>query len=176
MLNEIVRMTVDALTHSTEGVNAQLSSLPLDAGDSQPPDVMRIMDETADDEVVRRETVPDWPVLQVFGEGVAEMEGQASQDHHDADAASVAILYVTDDADSAEAVEEANYTQRAIYRALESLMGRAADRKRNKIQLTRLARRGYEATRMEIGEGTTTAFVTAFMRVVWQVRDLGAKD
>lgn len=169
-------MTVDALTHSTDGVNAQLSSLPLDSGDTQPKSVERIMDETNDDEVVRQEAVPDWPVLQVFGEGVAEMEGQASQTKHDAPAASVAILYVTDDADSAEAVQETYYTQRAIYRALEGLMGRDADRKRNKILLTRLARRGYEATRMEIGQGTTTAFVTGFMRVVWQVRDLGAKD
>lgn len=173
MLLETLRMTHDALTDSTNGVNAQLSSIPLDAGDDRPSDIVRFLEESQDDAIVADEAVPDWPVLTMGVESGADLSGQASQQKHDADAVVVTILYVTGDADSAEAVSDTYYTMRAIYRALESFKTTSSsNRTLNKVQIIRLAERTYGPAQKEITMGT----ITGFFRVTWQVRDTGAKD
>lgn len=167
MILEVIRNTADALGHATEGVNAELSNIQLDSGDTKPPDIVEILDTSTSDVAARGSSGPDWPVLVVSVDTPAVQEGLPSQQATDSATVETTIRYVTSDPDSAASVEDTLYTLRAIVRSIHNLQGRASDRKRNGIQMIKPNEMTFGETREEVGDGVVTGAVI----VDWFVRD-----
>lgn len=166
-------MLAAALADETTGVNAQLDTVPRDAGDPRPPDVVGVLDQTLDDLASRDpEGVVDWPVIIVRWVDLGDLEGTSPTGHRDALTAVVAAGYVTRKADTAAALRDAGYTLRAMQRALRALdlkdPNTAQERLRNGISLR--AKRSLAVpgplTVLENGVG-----VVAALHITCEVRD-----
>lgn len=170
MILETIRIVVDALEHSSEGVNAELQSIPIDSGDARPPDIVSVLDPTQSDAAARQESGDDWPVLLVDSVREARSEALQSQTNIDANSIPLGIAYITHDPDSAESVQDTLYTLRAVLRAVNNLQDRDSDRKRNDVQILKPNEAAWREIPggADLGPGTATGMVM----VDFHVRDL----
>lgn len=136
MILETVRVWAAALRDTTLGVNAQLPSVPLDAGDSTPRDVRWVLDVTEDNAAFEGRLPGDWPGLIVSPDGnAARMDGQSATQLRDAQGVGVATEFVTGDGDLSTGLRDGFYTLRAVLRTLDDLMDQTneASRRLNSV-------------------------------------------
>lgn len=160
MILETLRVVRDALEDSSIGVNAQLQSIPLDSGDSVPPDV-DVLEPTRDDLAARGDSGPERNVILVDVDRPARgVDGTTSQALRKANV-TVSIMYAVRDGDSAEAMEDTLYTLRAVLKALADLQDDETMRTRNKVQVIHPTRIEYGEVNQDLGQGTITGLVVA---------------
>jgi hypothetical protein len=139
---EAIRMVADWLADATNGVNALLLVVPVEAGDV--PDPVTVNDSTrhpwvSRDEVPHEKFAANAPILAVslFDQLAVRNNPQLLvQAWGDADLV-LAIRYISSHSDSAVAERYASYTMRAARGSL-SLLGRQenlASRERNKVRI-----------------------------------------
>jgi hypothetical protein len=169
MILESIRITADALADATIGVNAQLDSLSRDPGDPEPTHIVKVKDVTRDEDAAKETMGLDWPILVVTADLPAQAEGEVGTIYRDAASVPVRILYVTGDADAAQAVREGLYVTRAIVKTIRELM-RNENRSmatRNGIVVMATNSVTWGQLIQELPEGMITAQVVAD----YQVRD-----
>lgn len=146
---ELVRITADWLKDTTYGVNAKIPGVERDAGDAVPPLIadwtpesgpatIAVFDETRHDWVARKQAPPARPALYVMAEGGVDLAGEVGTYIRDTTRPAVVIIrYVSDKADRAVQITDAEYTLRAVVRSLRELMRNAnvAARTRNNVAI-----------------------------------------
>lgn len=138
---EPLRIVTDWLGNATYGVNAKLATLPRDAGDSAPPSVQLIADETRSGPVARdRIPIPatPGPVLTLACIEESIWNTVLEDKYRDCEALPIEIRYADlDKVVTQTGTQNAYYTMRAVLRSLKDLMndpGNAA-RQRNLVTL-----------------------------------------
>ena len=165
MILETLRMVRDGLEHAGTGVNAVLSTLPIDPGDTKPRRIERIVC-AADTRDVAQLKVHDDPYIAVMQSGPAQMQGEVGQVTRDSDSLPVSVLYVTK-RQGDEVVEESLYVIRAVVKAIRELMrsSREADRLRNGICILSTRHIVAGPTDEELGTGRIRAEVALDLAV-----------
>lgn len=177
---EVIRMIVDALTDSTTGVQKQLDTVPKD-----PEDVsititapVKYLDPTRDDQTALTGSQLDFPILLVSADEPAEADGDThtiNVHHRQADAMPIAIRMINREADSAAAVRDALYCERAVVRAIRQwliLPNDDAKRKRNGISVISCPSLRYGPVDEIIGKPEDKLEVMMAVRLGLVVRDL----
>lgn len=147
-------MIVDALTDNTTGVAAQLLAIPKDAEDAgitlDAP--LKVLDPTRHDATALGGAQQDFDVLTVTADEPAEADGEThtiNVHHRQADRMSIAVRWIRRDADSAAAVRDALYVERATVRALRQWLlidGDDPKRKRNGVTVVTCNKMTYGPT------------------------------
>lgn len=180
MILETVRTITDWLAGTlldyqsvNQGVNAQLSGVPRDAGDSQPQNVAFFGDVTRDDPVAQSALPVNSPAIYVSAAAPATVDGEVTPGPpgvRDARGLGVVIRYVRRDANTAAAFRDTSYTLRAIIKSLKQLV-RSENflvHQRNSIAIRELLTMTWGmATEWEGSAGVTGAVLCTFY-----VRDL----
>lgn len=166
---EVVRIVADWLADGTNGVNALLPGIPLDGGDSTPPVIASIVDETRSGVAARRHFPEDHPTpaLFVFTGRDARLMGEVHTHLRDAEI-SVTIGYVQKAATTENGLRDAFYTMRAVERSLKKLQEQAneASRTRNNIAIIAAREFVYPNVFAEVGGLVMTAGVEAVYELV----------
>lgn len=108
-----------------QGVNAQLATVPRDAGDPVPENVAQFGDVTRDDWAARSEIPMNSPAIVVLAGTPAEVDGEVKPGPpgvRDARNLGVVIRYLRRDANTAKAMQDAAYTVRAIIKSLREMV------------------------------------------------------
>lgn len=136
MILETIRAVADALDNATYGVNAQLASVPLDAGDSTPTSVATITDATRDYLTAVGRLPQTRPCLTVALAEPVTMDGEVMQSDRNGEV-DLIIRYGMDDADTEQGVRDTFYTLRAVVQSLRDFNSNdnASDRQRNGIMV-----------------------------------------
>lgn len=133
-----IRMVATVLGNGTYGVNAELPKIELDAGDTAPPNVAAIVDESKDGQAARRTLIrgQTTPVLYVMQGEVLEVPLGKTQAGIDADVP-VLIAYGGKHSSTEVGKERAWYTMEAVLRTLTQFHSnaKAADRKLANIEI-----------------------------------------
>jgi hypothetical protein len=165
---EPVRICADYFADGTTGVNALLAAVDLDTGDTVPPDLAQVLDDTRYGVVARRRwnaSLETAPSLLVYDAGA---QWQAPHVGKQDGTARVGVYYLVEDSDSAAGVEDAHYTLRAVRQAVSDLAGAtSAARTRNGIIVTDLQTVEDMPADVEI-DGV---LIAGAMRITWRVRD-----
>lgn len=158
-----LRITTDWFGDATRGVNAQIDRLPLDGNDPRPKHIRKILDVTKDPGVLSGDFGRTFPALVGAPEDPAVMKGEINQVYRDGESMSFSWLYVSGDADRAQAVRDGLYTCRAMEQSIAHLMdvGNVASRTRNGIILQSCIAITYGTVIEEAAEGWITAAFTA---------------
>lgn len=169
MILEMERMITDWLDDATYGVNAQIDTLDLDAGDSDPPDIKIIEDITRSARVALRQDPSNYPAIYVMADGGFEMEGEVMTNAGPRRSLNlpVAIRYLVQKADLDKGHRDTRYTLRAIVKSLKALTeADQTTRTRNSICLERIESVTHELVFEEVGESVVTGavVVTLFVR------------
>ena len=140
-----IRAVREGLEHATYGVAAQLAALAVDADDTRPDPLERIIDPTADDAAVSQRDIPDWPFAVVTCEEPVVttrtgVRGPAMEVEHLK--VSVSVCLAKSAANSARAWRDTDYYLRAMVHALNAtLFGNSgvavAARRRGPITIVR---------------------------------------
>lgn len=131
----ILRSIADWLADGTNGANAEISNLDLDAGDSAPANVAAVKDETRHGEVARREySQAGAAELWVIQSAPLVYEIGQTQGSHDA-RMDVAVVHPLRDATTQNGARDAMYRLQAAMRSLRALLTPAnvASRTRNQV-------------------------------------------
>lgn len=149
---ETVRMVADWLQNTSFGVNNYLATVPRDAGDPVPPlisawtdpdraqvQALAIFDETRHKWAAnRQEEPPATPGLSVIAQGRILTSGEATPDGQiraTTAPVQIAIRYLTVNANLARAVQDGDYTMRAVARSIREFCRSSNEnaRKRNNV-------------------------------------------
>jgi len=162
MILETIRVLADALADPATGINAELEALPLDTGDSEPPKVAAVLDETRHEV----DAALDWPVLTVTLEAPAEVAGGVGAVYRDGTVI-LGVRYVTADTDMERVGQDTLYTLRAMVRVVRGLMlnARLADRQRIGVTVQVCQGLTYGPLEEDSGEGVATGALVAEFRV-----------
>lgn len=168
MLLEVIRMVADALADNTIGVNAQLVTLTVDAGDTIPTSITTIADETRNGHVAVGRYPTTLPCLTVTLNGQVNLDGEVISDYRDAEV-SIMIRYVSQDVDTPQGNSNAYYTLRAVVRALREFNRNTNEslRSRNGIHVLECK----SLTHVQLFENIDDAYVTGGIEVTFHVRD-----
>jgi hypothetical protein len=168
MLLETIRMVADALANNTIGVNAQLATLTVDAGDALPASIVTVADETRNGQVAVGRYPTTLPCLTVTLNGQVELDGEVVSSYRDAEV-SILIRFVTQDADTAQGNTNAYYTLRAVVKALREFNRNTNEslRSRNGIHVLECK----SLTHVQLFENIDDAYVTGGIEVTFHVRD-----
>lgn len=169
---ETVRIVADWLTHATLGVNAQLPNVPRDEGDPEPPELEAIYDVTRHNHVVLRDDPPRQPCLYLTTERGIVLAGEEMSGTHreTVEPFAVVVRYLrVGGVDLAQAVQDGDYTLRAMMRSVMALMenANADSRIRNSVCLVELER----ATYVPIIEDVGNTQVTGATVLDFKIRD-----
>lgn len=168
---EVVRIVAEALRHATRGVNSKLPDVPRDAGDDLPSNIAAVYDVTKDAHVVNRQEPPQIPCLYVMSEGAVIIDGeQMIGTYRDTtEPVAVVVRYLASKHDLARALQDGDYTLRAVARSIHDLMEQAndADRTRNFVIVWHLVRMTYVPVQETVGE----AAVAGALVLEFDVRD-----
>lgn len=170
MILETLRATTDWLNNATKGFNALIVTLPVDAGDEGLRKTAAfINDQTRDDRVAITSDPPNTPALYVVSDGPVGAEGEVKTIYRDADHVAVAIRYIINNADDAEANAQVLYALRAIMRSIRELMRNEniAARTRNSVVIESCQ----SATFGRVEESAGAAVAAGAVVVVFKVRD-----
>lgn len=174
MILESIEMIIAILEDETDGVNAQLAALERSSADRLPPSVKKVLSPATDNVVARGDAPADFPILLVSMYGLASFQGNAygNASQRDANSLPLAIAYVRRDADSAQAVRETHYVQRAVLRSLRRFMtGDASRRTLRGVSIYDISEIGVEEIRASLGESLTA---TGLISPILAVRDADA--
>ena len=154
MFNEVNRSLTDYLNDVTNGVNAQLNTMTsqslYDTGDSQPPNIDTIVDESRDREVARRfppleQSGNDNPSLSVFIDNVIPFGAfgptggspEVAQSYRDA-TVTMKVRYYINNPFTEEGIKNAYYYARAVLKTIKAFDRNQTARTRNEIQFRQL--------------------------------------
>lgn len=168
---EVLRSVADWLADATNGVNAEIDNVTLDAGDSAPTDIAAVLDETRS-EILATKQIPNeqaTPFVFVWQHGEARFE-QENQAKQDASNWEVAVAYFDRDTNAASAARDASYVLRATKRSLNRLHRNAnlASRTRNSV-IVQNGGIGLRLTR--VNTGIQGAYVSQAFIATYNVRD-----
>lgn len=168
---EVCRSVADWLAHATNGINAELPNVPRDVGDTQPPNLAAVLDETRST-ILALKRIPDeqaTPFVFVWQLTDAELDAVTQSSQH-ATAFGVGITYMDRDSNAAAAIRDGFYVMRAARRSLNRLHENAnvASRTRNNVVI----RNGNVRMRLVRPSGEIEgAIMTAGLAVTYNVRD-----
>lgn len=141
MLLEPLRIVADWIANPVHGTNAELRLLPRDVADVALVPFVTVYDASRHAWVSRAEITAETPgmklpALAVLAQDDVTMDGEIGSVFRDG-RVNLAIAYLTDEPESAEAMGNALYTLRATARSLAGLLanGAEASRERNQIVL-----------------------------------------
>lgn len=119
MLIETLRAVADALNDVTIGVNAQLSGIPLDAGDPALTPLTLITDETNNLSLAMNKAPNDsgYPLLLVTLAAPVEMKGEVMSDIRSSEVR-VLVQYIAQGSTTQNVVRDAYYAMRGVQRCL----------------------------------------------------------
>lgn len=165
---ETIRMVTDWLQDATDGVNAKIAAIPLDAGDSAPPGIALFADDTRDEVVALRQEPQKYPAIYVTEDAPWTMEGEVATDIRRATELTLAIRYIVRVHDKFSGRRDTYYTLRAIVASIKELMENAnlAARTRNQVCIEALLEITQLIVHEGVGEGTVTGAVVLTMRVL----------
>ena len=169
MILETIRLVANALATGSYGVNTQLSSLTLDVGDTVPPSLVTVVDETRNDEVAVGRYPETYPCLVVTLDGSVELQGEVTSNYRDAEV-TVMVRYVQSNIETAQARTDCYYTLRAVQKCLKTFFSnlQAADRSKNNVQVIECL--SFEHVPMF--ENINDTMVTSGIRIKMFVRDI----
>lgn len=169
MILETLRLVTNALNNATYGVNAQLDTLGLVAGDTAPPHVFTIVDETRDNQVAVGRYPTTLPALTVVLVDDVTMWGQVQSDIRDGTIA-VLIRYVFTNVETAKGNSDVFYTLRAVEKTLTTFNSpdSESDRILNNIQIVSCD----TIIHTHLFENIDDAYVTAGLKATFRVRDI----
>lgn len=166
MIVETLRAVTDALATGSYGVNYQISNLTVESGDSAPPELVAVVDETRSDEVAVGRYPSTLPALMVTLEGNPTLQGDVVSDSRDGEV-SVLIRYIVSESDTSKSVTDSYNTMRAVLRTLKEFNSntQAQARLRNGIQIVECLSIEMVQTFKNIDDAYVTGAVTARFRV-----------
>jgi len=172
MLTEAVRVVADWLAHATYGVNAQLTTMPRDAGITAAASVT-VYDETRHPEVARGQ-VPDLlPALLVSTSATPLTNTSNAVRPFPADSEiELGIRYAVSRAATDQSTTDVAQLDRAVRRSLGALFTTAAGesaRARNSVHLI-----SWRSYRLELYQANDDTHVTAAMVLTVMARDVWA--
>lgn len=171
MILELERMTADWLDDATYGVNAQLATIPLDAGDSAPTDIAGVHDITRSKNVAQRKDPPNYPAIYVMADGAFEMEGEIMTNAGPRRTLSVpiAVRVLVAEGDLEDGNRDARYYVRAIIKSMKALTeATPVLRTRNSICLERIVSITHDPT---VAETLGESIVAGALVFTLEVRD-----
>lgn len=177
---EVIRMLVDALNDPATGVGVQLETVPRDAEDANITIIApsAVLDPSRNDQTALGGPQLDFPVLVVSADEPATADGEThtlNVHHRQSDSMPISVRLVTREADSADAVRDALYTERAIIRAIRQWLLIDADnakRKRNGVSVITCERLTYAPVDELVGKPEDPLQVLLAIRLDLTVRDL----
>ena len=173
-----IRMVADVLA-GTYGVNAELENVELDTGDTVPPNVSTIVDESRSGAAARRLIIRDetgeefppteelvLPALYVLQGEDMEIPLEKTQAQADA-IVSVLISYTGKDGETEIGKEDAWYTMEAVNRTLSQFFENAkvADRTRANIRIENVEGRVLSQAEAQSGDNYIGVGMTLTLRV-----------
>ncbi len=170
MLIETIRGVSEALVHSTIGVNAQIPTVNVDAGDPTPPLIQYITDQTRDlSAALNKQPVDNGsPTITVGINDNVEMKSEVVSGVRNSEV-SVIIQYEALGVLTHSAVRDAYYTMRAVEKCLYAfeLNDYAALRTRNNVFIVNSTSMIH--TPMETNDASTSVITSLIVR--YAVRD-----
>ncbi len=121
MILETLELTKRALVHPTYGINPYLRGLPLVAGHTRPPEIVRILAEHDDDEAASGNMIMDWPVIMITTDGPASRDAEKHLAQPRRLVVPLAFRYVSNAVMDAVRRRDTLYTLRALLRVLDQL-------------------------------------------------------
>ena len=117
MILETLRAVTDWLGDATYGVNAKIAALNLDAGDSVPPDVQTIADETRNGQVARQQIPANKPALMISLYEDATLVPEVMQSTRDGEVV-VLIRLAVENIETDDGARDSFYIMRAVEQSL----------------------------------------------------------
>lgn len=170
MIVEALRMVTDRLNDATYGVNALLTSTPLDAGDSAPSSIpsTSILDATRDGNVARGRLPATLPGIAVNLRAVSGLENYPSAADAEADL-TVVIRFGVDKNITEQGARDASYYLRTVVRVLKNWhLADPSVRTRNTVCLLTCT----EMQLVPLWEDLSDSIVTGAVVATYHVRDL----
>jgi hypothetical protein len=170
MIIETVRYVADVLDDVTIGVDAKIDAIGLDGADTRPVDLASVKNEF-DHGIVARRHVPaaeSTPMLMVFQPREVELDGWVTTEVMDVRDLPVAVVVVTQDADTEGANVASAYYVRAIMQSLNDRTITEGRRTRNNVQIMNHRNVVFINPYMPIGD----AVMTRGVLLGFQSRDL----
>ena len=170
MIIETLRLFNTGLNDGTYGINAQIALLDVFAGDSVPPDIVTIEDESqGDSPAVALERPPrPFPSISVTQEGAATFDANVLTTVRDAEI-TIALRYYAENSQTQNIKRNAFYTLRALEAFLNDFFSATndADRMDNGVQICAVTGITHEPV-VSFEEDT---IIIAQLSVTLQVRD-----
>jgi hypothetical protein len=170
MILETIRIVSEALENGTYGVNAQLSSLDIDSGDTVPTNIVKVGNETEDFLVAMGRVVTPLPSLNVALDGDVDLDPEVMTIVRDGDVV-IAIRVGQSNDQAQNGMRDTYYYLRAIQKTLRDLSanGNIDARTRNNICVGEITEMIHRPLFREIED--TNAVVTGQLIVTYRVRD-----
>lgn len=171
MIIETIRVVKDALADGTIGINAQLTTLDLDAGDSTPTDIATVTDETVNFEAALNRPSEPTPSVNVALNADVDLDGEVMTTFRDGEVELAIRVAVIED-QVHNGVRDIYYYIRAIEKCLRDLASNAnaAVRLRNNVQVREILDMTHRPIFREIEDSGTT--LTGQLVITWLVRDI----
>lgn len=171
MILETIRTVTDALVTGSIGVNAQLTSLDYDAGDSAPTNILTITDETENYLAALNRPAEPTPSITVALNADVDMDGEVMTSYRDGEI-ELAVRIALNNDQVQNGLRDIYYYSRAIEKCLRDLARNenASMRLRNNIQVQEILEMTHRPVFREVDDATTT--LTGQLVVTWKVRDI----
>ena len=171
MILETIRVVSTALSNGEYGVNAQLSNLDIDSGDTVPTNISKVANETEDFGVALGRVATPFPSLNVALDGDVDMDGEVQTTFREGEVTLVIRLGLAND-QSDDGMRDTYYYLRAVEKTLRVLSSNVKedDRKRNNICVAEILDMTHKTLFREIED--TNAIVTGQLVVKYKVRDV----
>ena len=176
MITEAVRLVGGWLKHPTHGVNGMLTAIPrkrLSGVDDEAPPPVAVYNDADDESVIHEADPTEVPCVVVFYDGDLAF---LADDHKGAgysvteSAVTLAIAYVTRETPAVRAVQDGNYTMRAVMRSLRRLnhqqYATPAFKNLNGVKIVNVERMTEQRVAGAVGQSQLWGFVLATIRVV----------
>lgn len=136
MIIEVLRLFTTGLLNSTYGINQQIGSLDVFSGDTVPPNVISISDESQNIVVANSRILKPMPSIAVVQAGPAELDPNVLTTVRDGEV-TIGIRYYAENSQTQNIRRNALYTMRALEKFLQDFFNDTndADRIINNIQV-----------------------------------------